>query len=255
MTGYTVEQLDALVTLIGGEETTASGGRLPSVGLADSVVLLLSCWHHNLTQKVAAAIFDTSRPTVSRRCEALKPVIERALARFVPDPVEVTRGDTVLLDGTLVACSDWADQDDLFSGKQHTTGLNVQVAATVEGRLLAVGTPVHGARHDAHCWHASGLADSMAGMHILADLGYVGVDGLETGIRRKPGQRLTDRERTLNRSLSAVRSAIERAIAHLKNWKTLKTRYRGPLDRFPSLLRTIAALHFYQAATTVTSDF
>ena len=92
-------------------------------------------------------------------------------------------------------------------------------------------------------------------MHILADLGYVGVDCLETGIRRKPGQALTDRQATLNRSLSAIRSAIERAIAHLKNWKILKTGYRRPLDRFASLPRTATALHFYATTTNTIENF
>jgi hypothetical protein len=38
---------------------------------------------------------------------------------------------------------------------------------------------VHGARHDAHAYAASGLAATLTDIHILADLGYVGVDGID----------------------------------------------------------------------------
>lgn len=246
MTGLSDEQRDALCDAVAERVDVPTRGRPCSPGLRTSVDLVLVAWRSNLTQQLVAAIFSTSQSTVSRRCEALKAPIEDALTGFVPDPVEVTRGDTILVDGTLVPTSDWADQDGLYSGKHHRTGFNVQVAATVAGFILAIGLPVHGARHDAFCWQESGLAARLAGLHALADLGYVGIDGVETGVRRRPGQPLTDREATLNRSLSVIRSAIERAIAHLKNWKVLKTGYRGPLDRFASLLRVITTLHHYE---------
>jgi len=38
---------------------------------------------------------------------------------------------------------------------------------------------VHGARHDAHAYTASGLAATLTDIHTLADLGYVGVDGID----------------------------------------------------------------------------
>ena len=59
--------------------------------------------------------------------------------------------------------------------------MNLQIAATPEGALVAVGpVPMHGARHDAYAYTASGLADILADHPTLADLGYVGVDGIDT---------------------------------------------------------------------------
>ncbi|EST18958.1 hypothetical protein M878_44385 [Streptomyces roseochromogenus subsp. oscitans DS 12.976] len=49
-----------------------------------------------------------------------------------------------------------------------------------------------------------------------------------------------------NRSFGKLRAAVERAIAHLKDWKILATRYRGPLTRFPAIARTVTALAFYK---------
>lgn len=251
MTGLTDEQVDSLCAEPAVVEAFDTVGRPFSPGLHSSVEIALVALRTNQTQAVIAEQFHTSQPTVSRRCTALRAPIEDALARFVPDPVEVTRGDTVLVDGTLIGTSDWADQENnrMFSGKHHRCGFNVQVAATVAGLLIAIGRPVHGSRHDAHAWSASGLAEQLAGFDIIADLGYVGIATLTTGVRRRPGVELTDRERTLNASLSGIRASIERAIAHLKNWKILKTGYRGPLDRFADVLRTVTALHFYKQAT------
>jgi DDE superfamily endonuclease len=182
---------------------------------------------------------------VSRRWDALRELIARVVADIVPSPAEVAGTSTVLIDGTLVPTWDWRDRSDLFSGKHHDTGFNLQVAATLDGTLVAVGAAVPGARHDAHAWAASGLADTLADMHLLADLGYVGC-GMLTGHKKPAGGELTDNQKEVNKDLSALRAAVERAISHLKNWKILSGRYRGPLDKFASVVETVTALAFFK---------
>ena len=61
--------------------------------------------------------------------------------------------------------------------------MNVQIACNLKGGVAAIGpVPVHGARHDAHVFEASGLKEilekSMASGNTGADLGYIGVDGI-----------------------------------------------------------------------------
>ncbi|MEY9988443.1 hypothetical protein ABIE67_000475 [Streptomyces sp. V4I8] len=53
-------------------------------------------------------------------------------------------------------------------------------------------------------------------------------------------------EGPFNQSIGKLRVAVERAIAHLKDWKVLATRYRGPLTRFPLVAKTVTALAFYK---------
>ena len=56
--------------------------------------------------------------------------------------------------------------------------MNLQIAATPGGRVAATGAvPVHGARHDAHAFEASGLKNLLAGLPAAADPGYLGMDG------------------------------------------------------------------------------
>jgi len=95
----------------------------------------------------------------------------------------------VLVDGTVCPTWDWRHVPDLFSAKAGYPGMNVQIAATLDGELAAVGpVPVHGARHDGYAFAASGLAEVLTDYPTVADLGYVGVEGIDTvPYKRFPG--------------------------------------------------------------------
>ena len=171
MTGLPIDQLLDLTTcmapLLNHEEVAA----WTSLDLFESVVVTALYLRQNQTEDFIAAIFDLSQATVSRRRTVLEAPIAAALDDLKPAPAEVTRGDTVLVDGTLIPTSDWFDQHDLFTGKHHRSGMNVQVACTTAGMLLALGTPAHGPRHDVHAWRESGLPELLAGTPIIAELG------------------------------------------------------------------------------------
>jgi hypothetical protein len=185
--------------------------------------MVVALMRKNLTQDVAGAFFGVSQPTVSRRWDLLRPAIGEALAGCVPDPREILGSGTALVDGTVAPAWDWKAIPGLYSGKAGYPGMNIQVAAGLDGRIAAVGpVPVHGARHDAHAFAASGLKDLLAGVDAAADLGYAGVDGIRiVPFRTLPGGRLDDSQGAFNAALSKIRSAVEHAIAHLKTWRML----------------------------------
>jgi hypothetical protein len=160
------------------------------------------------------------------------------------------QGRTLLVDGTIAPTWDWAAIPDLYSGKAGYPGMNIQVAATLGGDVAAIGpVPVHGARHDAHAYAASGLKDAIAGHDTIADLGYTGVDGITiVPYRTPPGGQLHDSQLAFNHDLSALRAAIERANAHLKTWRMLSEeggRYRPPISKYAETLRAITGLFFF----------
>ncbi|ANZ21813.1 DDE superfamily endonuclease [Streptomyces noursei ATCC 11455] len=119
------------------------------------------------------------------------------------------------------------------------------VAVTLAGDLLAVCAPVPGSRHDIHAWRQSHFPEAFAEREGIGDLGYIG-SGLLPPRRKPPGQERSAGDKVANRSDNTLRAAIERAIAHLKNWKILATRYRGPLTRFTLVTKTVTALAFYK---------
>jgi hypothetical protein len=252
MTGLSGEQLTELVTRVhtarGGG--FASRGRPFALGLFGSVALVVCLMRKNVTQNFAGAIFGVSQATVSRRWDLLRPLIAQVLAEFVPHPGEVVGAGTVLVDGTVCPTWDWRHIPDLFSAKAGYAGMNIQIAATLGGRLAAVGPiPVHGARHDAHAFAASGLTALLADMSTAADLGYVGVEGIEiVPFKRFPGGDLNASQADFNTALSKIRAAVEHAIAHLKTWRMLSEeggRYRAPIQKYQSMLQAVIGLYFF----------
>jgi hypothetical protein len=249
MTGLDREQLTELTARVhaqlGGWN---SRGRPFALGLFASVTLVVALLRENLTQSFAGAIFGVSQSTVSRRWDLLRPLIEPVLAAFVPTPTEIAGASSVLVDGTLIPTWDWRCRDDLFSAKHGDHGFNLQVAGIWSGhQLVTVGEPVPGARHDAHAWAASGLAERLADFDLVGDLGYLGL-GLTAGTRQPPGAELSEDRQQANKVLNQFRARMEHIIAHLKNWKILSHRYRGPLDKLGEAIRAVVALHFFRYA-------
>ena len=252
LTGLRHEQLQELSLRILGRagDVVRAGGRPAAIGLLGSVAMVVTLMRKNITQEVAGALFGVSQATVSRRWDLLRPLIADVLAGLVLCPREIAGKGTLLVDGTVCPVWDWSAIPGLFSGKAGYPGMNVQIAATMAGDLAAVGpVPVRGARHDAHAFEASGLKDLIAGMDAAADLGYTGVDGIViVPFRTPPGGKLHDSKTAFNTGLSAIRAAVERAIAHLKTWRMLSEeggRFRPPLAKFQSALTAIIGLFFF----------
>lgn len=258
LTGLTWGQLTRLSIMVAaeiGSITKPGAKKPPAVDLFRSVVLVVALMRRNIVQAAAANVFKCSQPTVSRRWDLLRPVIGRTLASFVPDPAQVLgRRGTALVDGTVCPTWDWNAIPDLFSGKVKFAGMNLQIAANLNGDVAAIGpVPVHGARHDAYAFEASGLKaalENSAGPDgTAADLGYIGVDGIAIApFKRAGGTELEDWQREFNANFSKIRSAVEHAVAKVKCWRMLSEeggRYRCPIDKYESMLTAVTGLYFF----------
>jgi hypothetical protein len=258
LTGLSWGQLTRLNIMVLGEiGSLAKPGakKPPAIGLFRSVVMVVALMRRNLVQAAAGEIFGCSQPTVSRRWDLLRPVIGKVLSSFIPDPVQVLgRGGTALVDGSVCPVWDWDAIPDLFSGKAGYAGMNVQIAASLNGDVAAIGpVPVHGARHDAYAFGASGLKaileNSRETDDTAADLGYIGVSGIGiVPFKRARRRELKDWQREFNATLSRIRSAVEHAIAKVKCWRMLSEeggRYRCPIGKYESMLAAVTGLFFF----------
>jgi hypothetical protein len=252
ITGLSAGQLAELAARVaaitGG--VAEPGGRPAAIGLYRSVALVVALMRTNLTQERAGEVFGVSQATVSRRWDLIRPAIGQALGQLVPHPAEIAGQGTLLVDGTICPTWAWKAIPNLYSGKAGYAGINVQVAATLDGTLAAIGPVlVRGARHDAHAFAASGLKDLLAGHEAAADLGYTGVEGITiVPFRTPPGGKLHDTQAAFNTALSKIRAAIERAVAHLKTWRMLSEeggRYRPPISKYQEMLQAIIGLIFF----------
>ncbi|MEI2775928.1 MAG: transposase family protein [Tetrasphaera sp.] len=248
-TGFTTTQIDRLVLLI--RDLQNAGYSLaypPSLGLRKSIIITLTYLRRNHTQDDLADRYATSQPTISRTIAAMTPVLADATADWIPVADDLDPEVVLIIDGTLLPCWSWADAPDLYSGKHHTTGVNVQVAATLSGRLLWVSDPLPGSTHDLTALRASGLLDGDRAATIIADKGYIGA-GLITPIKKPPKGELTDDRKQFNKELNAIRATIERTIAHLKTWRILHTDYRRPYHTFAQTITAVLGLQFLKLAS------
>jgi hypothetical protein len=254
MTGLSQGQLTVLVNrvreVVGPWEKPAMG-RPPVLPLVTAVVAVLFGLRHNMPDEVLAEVFGCSQATITRYHHKLAPILRWVTRPEVDQQHTQARQEAVLVDGFVAPVGDREGYHGLYSGKKHLNGQNVQVVADLDGHLADVGDPVPGARHDAAAFSISGIAERWAahntplGPGMLGDGAYQGV-GPITPDKTPPRGQLTDEQRGYNRSLSRLRAAVERAIAHLKDWKILKTGYHRIMTDFPDVLRTVTALEIFR---------
>ncbi len=136
ITGLTHGQLIELTARVREEITdvTVPGGRPAVIGLFRSLALVVALMRKNLTQEAAGGIFGCPQSTVSRRWDLIRLAIGAALTNMVPDQAGIPGTGTALVDGSVAPTWDWAAIPDLFSGKAGYPGMNIQVAATLDGR-------------------------------------------------------------------------------------------------------------------------
>ena len=245
-TGLATDQIEELVARVWQiVQPEKKRGRPPALGLYRMVVVTLILVRQNLNQTAVGDLFGVSQSTVSRIYRRVLPLIGQALCLHVPDLADAIRGRLVLVDGTDVPTGNRAGHDDNYSGKRRRSGLNIQVASDVHGGLLAVSVPLHGSIHDRRAFTESGWENILASTPVIADPGYQGT--LAITPRKKPkGGQLSVGDKANNKTISSIRAAVERCIAHVKNWKILATGYRGRLTELPNIIRIITALEFYR---------
>ena len=152
-----------------------------------------------------------------------------------------------IVDGTLPPCWSWAGRKDLYSGKHKATGMNVQVACTIYGKLALISDPVNGSRHDNYCLGESGVLLGMDPKSWVGDKGYVG-DDMITPFKKPAGGELLDWQKEYNTQVNKTRWKIEQVISHLKNWKILHSDYRRPIQAFAATISAVIGLQFYRMA-------
>lgn len=157
-----------------------------------------------------------------------------------------SKGHLLLVDGTHVPTGNRPASGQAaanYSGKRRVQCLNIQVASTGRGHLVAVSDPFPGARHDARVIQECGWSDILAeiGACWIADSAYIATNAI-TPVKKTPSQPRDEWARTFNKTLASLRAPIEHCIARLKNWKILAKGYRGRLKELPAIIRIVTQL-------------
>ena len=247
-TGFTRDELiDICVLITSVDRELDARGWPPCLGLFNSVVAALSYLRHNRTQAEIGESLGVSQPTVSRAITVITPLLSAALGEYIPTADELDPETQYIVDGTLPPCWSWADHEELYSGKHKTTGMNVQVACTVYGKLAWISDPVNGGRHDNYCLGESDVLRTLDPRSWIGDKGYIG-NGMITPFRKPEGRELLDWQKEFNAEVNKIRWMIEQVISHFKNWTIMHTDYRRPLNTFTTTISAVIGLHFYRTA-------
>jgi DDE superfamily endonuclease len=174
-TGFTKAEVAELCAKIEARKLPPGMRRWPPIlGLRNALTITLSYLRRNRAQAEIAESYGVSQPTISWAISAMTPLFVQALFDYVPTADELGTGACYIVDGTLLPCWSWRAHPELYSGKHKTTGMNVQVACTLNGGLAWISDPIPGSRHDNHCLGESGILLSADPRNWIGDKGYVG---------------------------------------------------------------------------------
>lgn len=247
-TGITKAKIAELCARIEARELAPGMRRWPPVlGLCNALTITLKYLRRNRVQAEIAEDYGVSQPTISRAISAITPLLVNVLLEYVPTADDLDPGACYLVDGTLLPCWSWRAHPELYSGKHKTTGMNVQVACTIDGRLAWISDPISGSRHDNHCLGESGVLETLDPRNWTGDKGYVG-NNMITPFKKPAGSELLDWQKEFNTQVNKIRYVIEQVIANFKTWRIMHTDYRRPLATFPETISAVVGLHFYTAA-------
>jgi DDE superfamily endonuclease/Helix-turn-helix of DDE superfamily endonuclease len=252
MTGLEQDRVDWLyeqvAQVVEWDRSTGCPRVLP---LRTAIVMVLFALRHNLSPDVLGELFGCGSTTIERYQDELEILVDVVLSPLYDEIQKQARRGAVLVDGLVAPVGERDGTEDLFSDKKGFCGINIQFVATLSGQLADVGDPCPGARHDSRAFKESGIAERWAGHYaeggpgMIGDKGYQGC-GIISPYKKPPKRELTAARKACNTALNRVRAAVERAIAHLKSWKVLKTGFRRSLEKFPAVLRTVARLEVFR---------
>jgi hypothetical protein len=246
-TGFTRDEIvDICVLITSAELEPGARNWPPRLGLFNSVVAALTYMRHNRTQAEIGESLGVSQSTVSRAVTVITPLLSAVLTQYVPTADELDPEAQYIVDGTLLPCWSWTGHKELYSGKHKTTGMNVQVACTIYGKLALISDPFNGSRHDNYCLGESNMLRTLDSQNWIGDKGYIGNEMI-TPFRKPAGRELLDWQKEFNAEVNKFRWMIEQVISHLKNWTIVHTDFRRPLNTFTTTISAVISLHFYRA--------
>jgi hypothetical protein len=245
-TGFSKDEIVDICAMIHTTELEPGAKRWPPIlGLFKATTVALTYMRRNRVQAEIAESFRVSQSTVSRAICAITPILKMALAQYVPTADELDPDTQYIIDGTLLPCWSWAEHPELYSGKHKSTGMNVQVACTLNGDLKWISDPVAGSRHDSYCLDESGMLVTLDPGKSAGDKAYVG-HGMITPFKKPAGGGLLDWQKEFNTQVNKIRYVIEQVIANFKTWRIMHTDYRRPVETFSTTISAVIALHFYK---------
>jgi hypothetical protein len=161
-------------------------------------------------------------------------------------------GEVACLDGAGIRTQrpgQWANSYQMYDAHHHQCGVHAVVLCNIYGDLLWVDGGIPGRAHELDVVERLGLARVLAETRVLvlADRGYRGLDRRAGVTLVAPKGQWTRRHvlgaevREFNRLQGALRSCVERAVAHLANASAFRY-WHGRIARVRAVIRAIGVV-------------
>jgi DDE superfamily endonuclease/Helix-turn-helix of DDE superfamily endonuclease len=220
-----------------------NGTRWRRLNPGRQALLVLAHLRNGDTYARLAAGFGIGIATVCRYIREALDLLASAAPSLDQVVYRASRLLYVILDGTLIPIDRIAADRPYYSGKHKRHGVNIQVLADRNGRLLWASPALPGAVHDVKAARTHGVPAALIkfGVACYADNAYRGAGPtIAVPFRRGP-RPLSKAQRQVNASHARHRGPGERAMATLKAWKLL-TKLRCCPSRATAIIAAILVL-------------
>ena len=258
------------------EDEKSKPGNRCLLGRREVLYLALVRKRHNMRQKALAVMFGINQSTVSRYLEFADKILEKILptadntTELIKKAKTRKEAEKIVPDKTLITDATHAQKQrpknkeqrkKTYSGKKKLHTLNTNILTNKNGLIVAASKTFEGSTHDLTIMKKDPIKlgrmfESMYKKNtpkkyriiVRADLGYYGMWKYYEGIiliipdKRKPGKKLTKRQKKRNRQKSKKRIVVEHAIGRIKRWKRLTDPYDGTKEEFRKELNIITDL-------------
>jgi len=270
LTGMTFKALEEVLALVLPElaqrraqakqqrpdrQRALGGGAKRKLAPAQEVLLVLIYLRHNVAHEAVGARFSVSADLSENLFHEIVPLLrelfpanrfeaEQRFRRTGPS-LEVEQIDRLLIDSFETAIPRPSNKDRqkrFYSGKKKRHTLKTQVVSDTHGEVLDVDAGHRGPISDKKLYEMSQVKEQFPQAAKQADLGYLGIDGIETPHRKPRGGQLTEAQREENRQLASVRVHVEHGIRRLKAFKIVRENYRHALGLFPMVVSAVVGL-------------
>ena len=120
----------------------------PSLGVLTSAQITMLYLQENIRQQALSGIFGTSQSTISRVINTVLNILDVVLPPPPRPKEDLPPQQLYVLDGTLVPCWWWKTARNLYSGKHHRAGHNLQILTDQAGEVFYTSPPLPGSTHD-----------------------------------------------------------------------------------------------------------
>jgi DDE superfamily endonuclease/Helix-turn-helix of DDE superfamily endonuclease len=242
-----------------GRRRRPGAGPKFALSVADQLLVLLIYYRTYVSHVFLAFLFAVDDATVCRTIRRTEPLLA-GIFRIPERRVELREDEVreLFFDGTeRPTRRPKKRQRRCYSGKKKRHTLKNQVVVVRKRkragrrkagqqekrrlRVAAVSPTAPGKEHDKKVYDRTRTIVP-PGVARVGDTGYQGT-ALRTPVKRRPGQKLSRRQRRGNRRLSRRRIAAEHGIGKMKIWRIAGERYRNPVRRHTLVIKNVAGLH------------